>query len=319
MQFQPLEPSELPLVRRAMLPLRDPVARVLRWAWSHTSHATSTWCDSRRWRAVWNLVRWFGAVPRQQPELVRCRFGPRIVMELDLSRLTDVLALCYGPGENEVAHACRRLCPRDGVVADIGGNIGTTALAFAALVPAGHVHVFEPSPGMLRCLRRNIELSRAHNITVHDYGVGDVARRGRLQVAIAGNPGSAFISDTADDDECQAASGDPIEVRRLDEALRDIERLDFVKIDVEGLELRVLRGAEALLRRHRPSVLFEVNEGALRRGGTSGREVCEYLMSLGYRLHYLQAGRFRSYDVATMPTRKLHNVIGSFHDLTSRP
>lgn len=316
MQFQPLEPSELTPVRRALLPLRDPVARVLRWAWSHTGHSTSTWCDSRRWRAVWNVVRWFGAVPRQRPELVQCRFGPRIVMELDLSRLTDVLALCYGPGENEVGYACRRLCPPDGVVADIGGNIGTTALAFAAHVPAGRVHVFEPSPAMLTCLRRNIELSGATNVTVHAYGVGDVARSGRLQVAIAGNPGSAFIAD-GEAERGDGSVGDAIEVRRLDEALAGLGRLDFVKIDVEGLELRVLRGGEALLRRHRPSVLFEVNEGALRRGGTSGREVCEYLLSLGYRLHYLQAGKFRAYDVATMPARKLHNVIASSRDLTT--
>ena len=52
-------------------------------------------------------------------------------MRLDLSRLTDVLAFCFGPGEIEVGHLCRRLCPANGIALDIGGNIGTTALAFA--------------------------------------------------------------------------------------------------------------------------------------------------------------------------------------------
>ena len=303
MDFRPLDPAQLPWLRRALMPLRLPVNRLLRWAWSHTGHSRSTWFDSRRWRIVWNVNRWFAATPRVQRALVQMRFGPRIVMELDLARLTDVLAYCYGPGENEVGYACASLCPPDGVVVDVGGNIGTTMLSFAASVPNGHVHVFEPSREMLPLLRRNLELSRAGNVTVHPFGLSDQASRGHLQVAIDGNPGSAYFVEGSD------AAVDAIETRRLDDVLATVPRVDFLKIDVEGYELRVLRGAEALLRRHRPAVLFEVNEGALVRGGTSGREVCEYMLGLGYRLHWLERGRLRDYDLGTMLTRKLHNVI----------
>ena len=307
MDFRPLDPAQLPWLRRRLAPLRGPVARVLRWTWNRLGTGRSTWFDSRRWRAVWNVNRWFAATPRQRSELVVVRFGPRVCMELDLSRLTDVLAWCYGPGEMEVLHACRLLCPRDGVVADIGGNIGTTALAFAAHVAAGggHVHVFEPSAEMRSCLTRNIELSAADNLTVHGYGLSDVAARGRLRVATAGNPGSAYI----DDGVAEGASGETIDVRRLDDVFGDLERLDFVKIDVEGFELRALRGGEATLRRLRPSVLFEVNDGALARAGTSGREVCDYLVGLDYTLHYLDRGRLRDYVPERMLARKLHNVI----------
>lgn len=303
MQFHPLDPAALPLFRRALLPALPAVARVPRWFWSHCSRSRSTWFDSRRWRAVWNVVRWIGAVPRKGPDRLLVRFAPRIVLELDLSRLTDVLALCYGPGENEVGYACQRVCPRDGVVADIGGNIGTTALAFAAAVPEGTVHVFEPSPEMLGCLRRNVELSGADNVTVHACGLGDRATTASLQVAIPGNPGSAYLSREP------ATTGTPVEVRRLDDVLATTPRLDFVKIDVEGLELQVLRGATELLRRHRPAVLFELNEQALRRGGSSGRETVAFLQQLGYRLVWLDRGRFRDYDVDSMVARRLHNVL----------
>ncbi|MBX3463453.1 MAG: FkbM family methyltransferase [Planctomycetes bacterium] len=301
MQFHPLEPALLPRWRRALLPLHLPVARLLRWCWRRSGLARSTWFDSRRWRAVWNIGRCLGAVPRARPTPVVVRFAPRIVMELDLSRLTDVLALGFGPGENEVAFACRRLCPEDGVVADVGGNIGTTALAFAAAVPAGRVHVFEPAPDMLACLRRNLELSRVAHVVVHGLGLGRAPGTARLRVAIPGNPGSAFLAD--------GGQGVDVEVARLDDVLASAERLDFVKIDVEGLELEVLHGATGLLRRHRPVLLFEVNEAALQRAGTSGLEVCRFVQELGYELRWLASGRLRPYDPATMVGRKLHNVI----------
>jgi FkbM family methyltransferase len=302
MDFRPLQKAQLPWLRRALLPLRAPVNRVLRWTWAHTGHSRSTWFDSRRWRAVWNVNRFFAATPRAEREVVQVAFDRGIRMELDLSRLTDVLAYCYGPGEIEVGHACRLLCPPDGVVCDVGGNIGTTTLSFAATVPQGRVHVFEPSREMLPILRRNLDLSQAANVTVHPFGLSDAPSRGHLQVAIDGNPGSAFFVEGA-------AAGDEIEVQRLDDVLAGAPRLDFVKIDVEGYELRVLRGAEGTLRRLRPAVLFEVNEAALRRGGTSGAEVCAFLQGLGYRLHWLDRGRLRDYDPATMLARKLHNVI----------
>jgi FkbM family methyltransferase len=302
--FRPLDIRALPWYRRALLPLRTPVNRALRWLWAHSSRSRSTWFDSRLWRAVWNVNRLFAATPRAQQQLVEVRFAPRIVMQLDLSRLTDVLAFCYGAGEMEVGHACARLCAEDAVVVDVGGNIGTTALHFAATVPQGLVHVFEPSPAMLACLRRNIVLSGADNVVVHPFGLADAPARGQLQVATPGNPGSAFFVDRDD-----GTSGDRIEVRCLDDVLRDSSRVDFVKIDVEGLELRVLRGARATLLRHRPTVVFEVNDGALARAGTSGAEVCRFLQDLGYRFTWLDRGVFRPYEPQAMLGRRLHNVI----------
>ena len=195
MDFRPLEPTALPWHRRVLRPLGRPVNRLLRWAWSCSGPSRSTWFDSRRWRAVWNVNRWFSATPRARSAHVVVRFAPRITMELDLSRLTDVLAYCYGPGEMEVGYACSMLCPADGVVVDVGGNIGTTTLAFAATARDGVVHVFEPSAEMRRCLQRNLELSRASNVRVHPVGLGDAPARGRLRVAIDGNPGSALRSE----------------------------------------------------------------------------------------------------------------------------
>lgn len=62
--------------------------------------------------------------------------------------------------------------PADGVVVDIGGNIGLTALVLSALVPDGHVHVFEALPENAAFLHRNVEENGIRNVTVNAVAVG---------------------------------------------------------------------------------------------------------------------------------------------------
>jgi FkbM family methyltransferase len=298
--FRPIDIDQVPWPRRLLLPASLPVSRLLRAVWRRSGASRSTWFDSRIWRAVWNVNRLFACTPRQKPECVEVQLTRRVRMRLDLSRLTDVLALCYGVGETEVGFVCGRLCARDATIVDVGGNIGTAALAFAEMVPDGNVHVFEPSAEMLEVLRANIALSGMNNIIVHPHGLSDAASHAHLQVAIEGNPGSAYVIEGE-------ASGQ-IEISTLDEVLADQPRVDFIKIDVEGLEFKVIRGGQTLIARHKPVVLFEVNGEALRRGGTSGEEICAHLQGMGYRLFYVDRGRFEQYLPETMARRKLHNA-----------
>ena len=98
-----------------------------------------------------------------------------------------------------------------------------------------------------------------------------------------GNSGAAFL---------ELGDGE-VQVTTLDEfvAERGIERLDFMKIDVEGFEERVLRGGERVLRELRPHILFELQPVTLERAGSSVERLAALLISHGYRL--LQADRER--------------------------
>lgn len=304
MDFTPIPIAATSPLRRALLPFAPVIARLLRALWSCSPKSRSTWFDSRLWRAIWNINRWFACTPRADPTAKITRLSPDVTMELDLPRLTDVLAWCYGVGEMEVGYLCRRLCSQDAVVVDVGGNVGTTTLAFASHVRSGHVHVFEPSPQMLPHLRRNLELSGLSNVTVHALGLSDSLAHGRLRTAIAGNPGSAHFVLDANEQESPE-----IEVARLDDVLGDLPRVDLIKIDVEGLEFRVLVGAEAVLHRCQPIVIFEVNEPALARGGTSSEAILEHLRQRGYAMAWVEAGQLRPYADAGSRRHKLHNVI----------
>jgi FkbM family methyltransferase len=139
-------------------------------------------------------------------------------------------------------------------VADIGANVGCTALLFAQR--AGLVHAFEPAPSTFGLLQRN---ALAHdNIRVYNFGLGDAP--GVSQLTFAANDRSGgFVSDKTGGLPGHVVES--IEIRRLDDI--DIGRVDLMKIDVEGFELHALRGARRTLERDRPVVTLEMNHWCL--------------------------------------------------------
>lgn len=151
---------------------------------------------------------------------------------------------------------------------DIGANIGNHALYFADHFE--RVIAFEPNPRTFRVLELNAEL--ADNVVCVRKGLSD-AERTAYMATPAGNVGHAHVVET------QSAGGLAIELTTLDQAIRDTEQVRLIKVDVEGHELAVLRGAQATIRRCQPIVLFEQLAAALDGGGSP---VVDLLRTYGY-------------------------------------
>jgi len=230
-------------------------------------------------------------------------------MCLNLARLTDAFAYCFGIGESEIGFLCTLFCAADSVILDVGANIGTATLFFAETVSSGKVHAFEPSSAMRSALTTNISLSGFRNIHVHPYGLSDVSDSGWLQRAMAGNPGSSYFTKSNLSGSAEARA----ELRALDEVIILDEQIDLIKIDVEGYEYRVLLGGNKLVLRYKPVLIVEVNEAALIRAGSSSSQVCQVLNEWGYRFFCLEQGRFCEYALDN--AQGLHNLI-AVHPLT---
>ncbi len=135
---------------------------------------------------------------------------------------------------------------------DIGANVGAIALVLAQRCgPGGRVYAFEPGPPNLARLRRNLRLNPelAARTEVIAAGVGDSA--GELWWAEEpGNPGNALLA---------SMGTDRVPVLTVDDFVREraIGRIDLMKIDVEGMELKVMQGARHSLLRLRPILYFE--------------------------------------------------------------
>jgi FkbM family methyltransferase len=165
---------------------------------------------------------------------------------------------------------------KPGMVAlDIGANIGAHALRLAKMVgPTGRVIAFEPMSWAYARLKRNASLNAGYPLTLEKIGLADFDGTRRVRIA----PRFSLNRGKDDFDE------EDIRFMRLDDYLagQAVERVDFVKIDVDGFDYKVLRGAEASLRKHRPLMIAELAPVYLARYGDSAVALLELLHGLAY-------------------------------------
>ena len=168
-------------------------------------------------------------------------------------------------------------------VVDVGGNHGLYTYHLSRLVgTSGMVHTFEPLPPNLEILRYTVKAHRLNNVVIHPNACGEtdewatfcIARHHgvpELGGAHRGSDGATF--------NCQ--------VVRLDDVI--VTNVSFMKIDVEGAELLVLRGAERILRESQPVILFEAG-GHTSTYGYKQEAVFEFLSGFDYQFF---SGGFR--------------------------
>jgi FkbM family methyltransferase len=160
--------------------------------------------------------------------------------------------------EKEAAFLAKWLRP--GMTAiDIGANLGIYSLPMARLVgPDGRVFAYEPATEPRRLLERSRTLNRATNLTVIPMALSNSQREGRLTLGP-----SSELNSLANDRPSPNASSEFVRITSLDleNELRGWDTIDFVKIDAEGEEERIVAGAHSFLDRHSPLVLFEIKTG----------------------------------------------------------
>lgn len=171
--------------------------------------------------------------------------------------------------------------PVGGTFFDIGANVGLASLSVAVrtLDRGVAIHAFEPSRENVRTFRHNLCLNPDLASRVHLSGVAVGSSATELPLRFGAEAGHHHLSRDASADDLL------VPVIRLTAYARDhnIDAIDCMKIDVEGWELDVLRGADDLLRGHAVKALVcEIEESHLRRAGTSASEVVLYLLERGY-------------------------------------
>lgn len=182
--------------------------------------------------------------------------------------------------EADVLSMLQRLVRPGDRVIDAGGHIGYFSVFFARLVgPGGAVHVFEPSPNNLPYLRQNTHLLA--NTVIHTQAVSSHAGREVLFMDdLTGQNsslGSVYYGLQANAEKAHTKvliSEAEVEVIRLDDL--SIDRVDVIKIDIEGGELNALRGAQRMLSQEHPLLMVEIS--------AARSDVSDLLRSHGYQL-----------------------------------
>jgi len=193
---------------------------------------------------------------------------------------------------------------------DVGANVGAVTVMMAKYVgPQGKVLSFEPGPPYLARLKSNIELNPGMEkiITVVQLGLSDTP--GELTwTADEDHPYNAVLVDGL-----AKGTGIKVPITTLDTYMADASwpKLDFLKVDVESMELEVLRGASDTLTRFKPTVVFETYSDFRMSRGFDIFKACEDLMrGLGYKLYSMNdAGKLIEVtaDTMTMDTIGIHS------------
>jgi FkbM family methyltransferase len=179
------------------------------------------------------------------------------------ARLDDFIGRAVffsGDLDPKLTSLARQLIRHNDTVFDIGANIGVMTLQFSDLAgPGGRVHAFEPNPENMKLLHAATSRKRTMNVVLNEIALGrepDVLTLRSPQ----GNAGAGSLIRGADWSDTSTYQ---VNVIRLDDYIvtKKIEKVDVIKIDVEGAEADVFEGAGNLLRNNPPrAIIFEDND-----------------------------------------------------------
>ncbi|HBV49444.1 MAG TPA: FkbM family methyltransferase [Alistipes sp.] len=189
----------------------------------------------------------------------------------------------FAPATEYVYHL-PQLVRKGDVCMDLGANLGYYTRTLSRLAgPAGCVHAVEPVAPVRKVLSRN--LRRCGNVEIYPFALGTEnkpVRMGNDSALESGYMGTGqnFVNDTGGKTDVEFTA----EMRRGSELFAHLPRLDFVKCDIEGYELIVMREMRPLLERFRPTVLIET-------GGENRPAIIGLFRAMGYDGFTLDRGR----------------------------
>jgi FkbM family methyltransferase len=180
------------------------------------------------------------------------------------------------------------LIPADGIVIDVGAHAGQFTKLFAAMAPQGRIYASEPGRYALSILKRMVKLRGLRNVEITSVGFSDKESTELLHVPLKKSGSIGFgLSHlgTPLESSTRVIRTEPIQLTTIDRfvAKHQIERVAFIKADIEGWEFHLLAGARETIRKHKPGLLLEVDESMLARANSSASAVFAEFTGLGYR------------------------------------
>ena len=189
----------------------------------------------------------------------------------------------YGTYEELESKIMEEKIEMGNIVVDVGANIGLHTLNMARIVGnTGQVFAFEPDPSNFEILKKNVKINNYKNIILEQKAVGD--KHGRTTLYQSDHPGKHRIFPQTE----QAKSQVQVELTNLDNYFDSdmIDKINFIKIDVEGLEFSVLKGMKNILKNSKKiKILFEFMPENIMEVGFTPIELLNYLTSNDFKLY----------------------------------
>lgn len=249
--------------------------------WYFGASEKSTDATTQLRKAIWNTCH---ERKLQSPILFPWYDGAKLNLHVgnDVSYPTFIGG-CIEP--NEFAFIDSFLKPGM-VFVDIGANEGFFSVFASRRVGAmGKLIAFEPSSREVERLRANLSLNNISNVRVETCALANASGTAELRICEYGHEGQNTLGNFAYN--VQQSGTQVVQLCSLDEYLdsHPVDRLDFIKMDVEGAEQKVLEGARRTLAKFKPVVLLELNDKALKFQNASCESVVNVLRSMDYAIY----------------------------------
>lgn len=201
--------------------------------------------------------------------------------------ISDYMQYCIYFGiEIEPRDTLYGLVKNGTTVIDVGTNVGETLLNFAKINRDGRNIGFEPVPYLYEKAKANIGVNKFTNIELVNKGLSSRNETLSFNETAENNSGGIFL--TRDN----FAAGRAVEVLTLDEFVDEnrVEKISLIKIDVEGFEMEVLKGASDVLKRDKPTLFVEIDDQFLARQQSSAAAIFDLLAAHGYKIKNGETG-----------------------------
>jgi len=214
------------------------------------------------------------------------RFGMKFVCDRYNKRIAPIESLNFGRYERDETDMVLKLMPSDGCFMDIGANVGWYSILIAKAIQGAYVYAFEPIPSTYQLLLRNIALNNVDGIHTHNFALGE-----REQVVqFYFHPENSDSASSVNILERQDTQLLAVPVHRLDDVMASLsQKVDFLKCDVEGAELLVLRGALHTIERDKPVIFLEMLRKWAAKYGYHPNDIIDLLVEYGYHCFCLNA------------------------------
>jgi len=217
--------------------------------------------------------------------LFKTKDGIKIVCDVGDERIAPIEVLNFGDYEAAELRMMRRFLKKDSIMLDIGANIGWYCLNLAKDVSKGRVLAFEPIPKTYDCLKKNIAINGIKNVELYNFGRAD--KKGDLVFYY--NPKLSGASSLRNLHEERKKIKIKCRVKKMDDFInKRIPKIDFIKCDVEGAEIFVVKGGIKTIKKHLPILFLEMLRKWSAKFNYHPNDIIKILSAIGYKCYYIR-------------------------------
>jgi len=278
-------------------PAREKSGKTFREIYEKTPH----------FRGKWQIFNLFGKSLRGKgyETVITFDMGQKICLCLDDWIPYQIFLTGYYAIEYRHTIYFRNLIKKGIVFFDVGANIGYYTLQASPRTGfEGKVFSFEPVSATYGKLVENISLNSLKNVFPQKLIVYEKECELEILPGDCGNTGSAKLAPA---NSASRSDAEKVRAVTLDSFVKEngVDRIDVVKIDVEGSEFSVLRGMKNILSEMNPKLLIELTEHTLKARGTSCEEVIAFLRGFGYEPYSVRSGEEKPADISKIRRESL--------------